>query len=198
MRWFIADTHFGEDWVDNFLPAIKNCVGRKDELFVLGDFGDLRVRHKIPCSTWLILGNHDKVAGAVRAFGQGRVRQTYMLALRKQTVQGNWSLAYANEKDQAARVGHLTVRIWLSHYPHLFWPSSHNGACHAYGHMHGEYERYIDNAISTARRSMDVGAMCSAMGGRPIADFELASELMQRRGHHHPSTLVRKRKETSE
>lgn len=46
--------------------------------------------------------------------------------------------------------------IWASHYPHAFWPNSHNGAGHIYGHTHSHREITLDLALP-GRRSMDIG-----------------------------------------
>jgi calcineurin-like phosphoesterase family protein len=43
-------------------------------------------------------------------------------------------------------------RIWLSHYPHRYWPGSHKGNIHLYGHEHGNVDDH--------GRSTDVGVDC--------------------------------------
>lgn len=38
------------------------------------------------------------------------------------------------------KVDGVKQKIWLSHYAHRVWPSSHKGSWHLYGHTHGKLD----------------------------------------------------------
>lgn len=44
--------------------------------------------------------------------------------------------------------------LWLSHYPHLSWPSSFHGSAHLFGHVHGKC-----GSLPPFGRMLDVGLM---------------------------------------
>lgn len=58
-------------------------------------------------------------------------------------------------------------RLFLSHYPHRFWPKMEKGYIHLYGHMH--------NTVPGHHRSMDVGV--DAIGPYPISIEEVVSRM---------------------
>lgn len=178
---FTSDTHFehekfyklfGErtrpfgcdEWNEMFLDQINSRVGRNDRLFILGDFAWKRPgywRQQIKCrQVILILGNHDSEAKCRRVFG-GNLHDTRVV--KKVGVQP----------------------IFLSHYPHAFWPASHHGSLHLYGHCHNQREATLD-AIWPWRRSMDVSpdSAYQLIGEwRPFSAEEIIERLMARRGH---------------
>ena len=87
------------------------------------------------------------------------------------------------------RVVKLTTgeKVWCSHYPTAFWPQSHYGFYHAYGHIHycPEREGMMDLAMPR-RRSMDVGvdAAKARLGEyEPFSETEFLYLLSQREGH---------------
>lgn len=178
MKFFTSDCHFGHDAIaklrgfedssihdETLLGLINYYVRRNDILFILGDFAWTKpgkYRQMIDCKTvYLIAGNHDKVQASKRVFG-GNFRETMMVKIRDQ-------------------------RAWLSHYPHTYWPSSHHGSLHLYGHMHSEYEWVMDyNAPS--RRAMDVcpDNACKLLGSPcPFSEDFVYTYLTARVGHHH-------------
>jgi calcineurin-like phosphoesterase family protein len=148
--YFTADQHFNcpglvketrpwttpEDHDDYVLDCLNTFVQRRDRLFILGDMckgRPFKWREKIVCrDVWFILGNHDHRTQTEKAFGVGRVRESMMVRLNKE------------------------CRVYCSHYPHAHWPSSHHGVCHAYGHIHSQRERELDQ-FYPQRRSLDVG-----------------------------------------
>lgn len=178
--WFTADCHFDhanlvhlggrphkdiDTWNDLFIHEINDKVERRDRLIILGDFawnfGIAKWKHRIRCrNVFLILGNHD-VAGKCRAaFGPEQVRLTWEVKIRD-------------------------TKVWLSHYPHFVWPSSHHGSMHLYGHCHDQREQFLDK-LFPERRSMDVGPESAARLGLGWTIFEddyIYDRLMARRGH---------------
>jgi calcineurin-like phosphoesterase family protein len=163
MKWFTADTHFDhekllasrprfssiEEMNAVILEGINRNVQRSDELFILGDYcwnkpGSFR--NKINCrKVHLIWGNHDK-----ENYGQ-----------------------HFSEKHDVKMIKVGEHSCWLSHYPHCFWPSSHHGSFHLYGHMHYQRELWMNYALGDQRRSMDVGvdSINAYLGSyRPISE----------------------------
>jgi len=180
MKWFTADTHLGHEKLlagprgDHFesIESADECIlgwqhkviGKGDILYVLGDMGFAKLqqwRKRMPkCQIWLIKGNHDPSDKQCReAFGR-EFRQTLMTSLK----------------------GHP---CWLSHYAHVYWPSSHRGSMHLYGHTHSQRESTL-NWHFPERRSMDVGvdnAYLLTGEFRPFSEDEIYDRLMSRRGH---------------
>jgi calcineurin-like phosphoesterase family protein len=185
MKWFISDLHldnkrlfegfrkdhFGtmEAWQEAMIDGIRRSVRKTDQLFLLGDIAYdpkelFRWRRKMPGQVWLIKGNHDPSdAACERVFGR--------------------QFRYGFETKIAG------TRYWLSHYPHAFWPDSHNGSCHLYGHCHGKREETLDTWMPQ-RRSMEVSP--EVLYGitsewRPIGEMEIWAWMHDRTGHDHVS-----------
>jgi calcineurin-like phosphoesterase family protein len=182
MKWFTSDLHIDHEnvligprgkhfptlklWQDGIMDAINSCLGKQDMLFILGDFafGDLQKwRSKIKRGTvWLIKGNHDPSdLQCTAAFGKN-FRHTYM-----------------------TKIG--SSPCWLSHYAHAFWPSSHRGSHHLYGHTHNQREDTL-NTWMPDRRSTDVcpETVFEITGQfRPINEYELLEFFKDRPGHDH-------------
>lgn len=153
MKYFTADCHFGhaailgmtgrdsfssiEDWDKHLLDVINSSVGKKDTLFVLGDFtcgaDPAKYRNKFKCKNiWFIVGNHDKSLK------------------RLQEVFGSRNVRHVMETKVCG------IPTWLSHYAHAYWPKSHRGSYHLYGHTHFARESTLHAALP-GRKSMDVG-----------------------------------------
>ena len=184
MKYFIADLHFEhervligarkehfptiEQWNEGMIDAIRSRVTKRDTLFILGDMvmhgikAMAKWRMRLVGDCWLIRGNHDpSVAACQRIFGKTRVRDTF---------------------DAELLGGH---RCFLSHYAHAYWPSSHRGSFHCYGHNHGQREETLD-ALFPARRSMDVGPenIFRKLGKwGPISEVEILDLLEDQPGH---------------
>lgn len=180
MKWFTADTHLGHGMLlkgprgDHFssvedadkciLGWQKSVIEKGDILFVLGDMAFSRLqewRKRMPrCEIWLIKGNHDPSdKQCLEAFGN-RFRHTFETSVK----------------------GHP---CWLSHYAHAFWPASHRGAMHLYGHTHAQREQTLDWHFPD-RRSQDVGVdnAYRLLGEhRPFSEDEIYDRLMSRPGH---------------
>lgn len=180
MKFFTSDCHFGHEAIaklrgfedssihdETLLGLINLYVQPKDTLYILGDFAwskPGKYRQQIDCKTvYLIAGNHDKVQASKRVFG-GNFRETMMVKLGEH-------------------------KAWLSHYPHAYWPSSHHGTFHLYGHMHGYYESTL-NYVWRHRRSMDVcpdHANLLLGSPHPFSELDIIHFLAGREGHHHVS-----------
>lgn len=163
------------DMNDCIIAEINEHVDRKDELFMLGDFCWRRPAHfrmAIKCRTvHLIRGNHDRTN-----YGQ------YFKTARDTAM-----VRFLHTKSHLQP--DTKINCFLSHYPHAFWPGSHHGRLHLYGHMHRQRESWLDNALGPERRSMDcsVDNIAHLTGHyRPISEFEVASILMNRTGHDNP------------
>lgn len=189
VRFYTADTHFGhklvltkmlrggfvtiEDHDRMIADNINAVVGAKDELYILGDFAWARheySRQRIQCrQVFALLGNHDTRGKLEKIFGSCPDTMT--------------------RRD----FGGTKLPVFMSHYPHAFWPSSHHGAFHLYGHMHNQEEVFLDRALvgswatHVERRSMDVGVdSAKALLGeyRPFSEDEIMRILGNREGHH--------------
>lgn len=150
------------------LDNINALVGRDDELFILGDFAfdkPGKFRSQIDCKhIRFVLGNHDRKEKTANVFGQ------IPEVLRTKAFN---------------RKGTDHVKLYLSHYPTMYWDGSHRGWCHLYGHCHGQREEYLDN-LEPQRRAMDVGVdnIYQLYGSyRPIADYEVYEYMARRSGH---------------
>lgn len=149
------------DYNQEVLDFVNRTVGEKDRLYILGDCarnGYESYLAAIRCKdVRLVIGNHDR-SKAVKAF------------------------KYAEPVDEIKLLGH---KCFMSHYPHCYWPSSHHGSLHLYGHCHDRREATMDQMMP-GRRSTDVGLMTATrlLGEpRPFKDTELVDLLMSRPGH---------------
>jgi calcineurin-like phosphoesterase family protein len=175
MRFFIADTHFGnetliramlrhypgthtlfpsnEAYSKYIIYSINEVVGVNDELFVLGDFAGKKpgkYRARIKCKhIYLIRGNHDSPMASKAVFGETPdMRQTKV------------------------RKGGKSIPVILSHYPMAFWDGSHKGWGHLYGHTHGQREEQL-NQMFPGRRAFDctVDNLLKLFGSyRPVSE----------------------------
>ncbi len=185
MIYFTADPHFDhkriipmsnrpfssvEEMNDEIIHQFNKTVDRRDTLVIVGDFC-WKNHHKhsgrIRCKNLhLIWGNHD------------RPKYAEVFSVAKDTA--IYKIGQGGKKDQRA-----CNKVFCSHYPHCFWPASHYGAMHIYGHHHFMREAYLD-AIWPDRRSMDVGVdVAYEMFGdfRPFSEVEIYERLMARKGH---------------
>ena len=161
--FFTADEHYGhgqviaycqrpfaslEEMDEALIERHNALVKKKDLVYHLGDFA---FRYHAPYLNRLhgrhvlILGNHD--------------------ASRKKHVGTAW------EAVEPVLLLKISGRqIWLSHYAHRVWPSSHHGAWHLYGHSHGNLEPF--------GKSLDVGV--DSHGFRPWSLEEIEEVLAAR------------------
>ena len=176
MKWFTADPHFRHERVlemckrpfenidehdDHLILKINECVKPDDELWILGDFQWTRTEsivERIVCKRkHLVIGNHDRAAN---------------------------NKMFKSWQDVAMiKVGDSDA--FLSHYPHAYWPASHYGSLHLYGHLHYRREETLDIAFP-GLRSMDVGVDTAKVflgEYRPFSEAEILSILLKRPGH---------------
>lgn len=188
MIWFTADPHFGhepiaknrgftsEEHDELVLGAINAVVERRDRLIIAGDFcfrsKPGKWRQRINCrEVILVFGNHDRPS-----FGQFFSRAEQQLVLK---------------------VGEH--RVYVSHYPHAYWPASHHGSMHVYGHCHAQREETLDT-LFPGRRSMDVGLdnAVRLLGElRPFSENEVVERLLAAPGHD-PVSYYREKNGTYE
>jgi calcineurin-like phosphoesterase family protein len=182
MKYFIADTHFGQENINKFpsrstydskswdkmiIDKINAAYVPGAFLYILGDFAAKKkdvssYRQKIKFkNVTLILGNHDySKSFCYKIFRESRVFDTREVKIND-------------------------VPCFLSHYPHLAWPKSHYGSFHLYGHMHDQRSTYWEN-IFPEIRSLDVSPESYR---RHFGDFGIWSEsqifdiLSKRSGH---------------
>lgn len=163
MIWFTSDLHLGHAKiieysrrpfanVDEMNAALVNnwnaLVKPNDSVWVLGDFAMKEAWVWVPKlngTKFLVIGNHDR--------------------------DGDKDLAPFAAWFNVKQIMHRGHKIWLSHYAHRVWPSSHRGALHLYGHSHGQLS-------DPGNRSMDVGVDCH--GFKPISADEVLARLLPR------------------
>lgn len=175
MKFFTADLHLQHEHILNFttrpfttvadhdesvIECINRHVGRNDELFILGDIAWYGFdKNWFHCKNLhLLWGNHDKAR-----FG-------------KEFKSANDALEIKISGDQ---------KVFLSHYPHAYWPSAHHGSIHLYGHTHAQKEVELD-AAWPQRRSLDVGLDNSLRffyQMRPFSEEDILKIMSKRAGH---------------
>jgi calcineurin-like phosphoesterase family protein len=115
---------------------INKVVGLDDTLYILGDFcfkgkKPIEYRSRIVCqNVHLILGNHDR-------------RSDF-----KDDLQGFSSVQDIKE------IIHCNQKIFMSHYPHRSWASSHKGSWMLFGHVHSKLDH---EDRKSNRKTLDVG-----------------------------------------
>ena len=132
----------------------NNVVGKKDTIWVLGDFAfysDIdklkSIFNRLNGNKNLILGNHDR---------WNKMKQL------------NWNLMYGarcetNIKGQAIVLDHFCLRVWNK---------AHYGAWHLHGHSHGNLQ-HTENELA-----LDVGVDC--FNYTPV-EFEQIKAIMSTR-----------------
>jgi len=144
MYWFTSDQHFSHsnilkycnrpfETVDEMDKTIISNFNSKvkpnDIVYHLGDFSFKDPRpylNQLNGKHHLIVGNHDN-----------RSSLTYFKSV---------------ETSKLLKL-EFGILIYLSHYGHRVWPSSHHGSIHLYGHSHGK--------LPSFGRSFDVGVDCN-------------------------------------
>jgi len=147
--YFLADPHFGRhgtgtvgrpfssslEMSHEIIANVNSKVSKYNRLVIVGDFAFREPaywRQQLVCKNCiLILGNHDPREKCKHAFGPTNVRDTFDAKINGQ-------------------------RVFCSHYPHCFWPASHKGSYHVYGHCHDNRTASIEQ-VWPGIRSMDVG-----------------------------------------
>jgi len=183
MIHFTSDLHLGHDNLientrtgfsstaghdDALLDALNTQVGRRDTLYILGDFyrrSAASYRQRIKCKNiFFILGNHDRRPVIKRVFGVRNTSSQRMVKIEK------------------------GIRAFCCHYPMAYWDRYHHGVWHLYGHIHDniDYEGIMDLAFP-GRRSMDIGVdHAYRMFGsyRPFSQYEIQDLIGNKPGHN--------------
>lgn len=187
--FFTADLHLGHEGVlgmssrpfediekhdDHLIDQINATVGRDDRLFILGDVAWRACQGylaRLTCrNLHLIYGNHDKL-GYAKSFKTAEevAEITLNRCIRPGDIESGVEL----------------IKVWLSHYPHAYWPASHYGSLHLYGHLHSEREETLD-FLFAHRRSMDVGVdnAKKLLGEyKPFSEDFIMDRLLARQNH---------------
>lgn len=169
MKWLTSDLHLDHNNIieysnrpfdsvesmNNFIISnINKKIKPNEELFILGDFcvghgkidRIIELFYMINCKNiHMIYGNHDKAIrkNSAKLIEGGIIKSAQDVLITKEN-------------------GHS---IFLSHYAHKVWPSSHRGRFHCYGHSHGNLQ---DDPTSL---SMDVGVDCNNFTPLSIIDI---------------------------
>ncbi len=143
------------DQMNEFLIARYNAVvTQRDDVYILGDvaFCDpTPFVSRLHGRKHLILGNHDQPKlSKLSKCPFIWIKDTYELSVNGQ-------------------------KVWLSHYPHRSWPSSHRGAWHCYGHSHG--------GMPPHGKSLDVGVDC--WNYAPVSFDQIAAIMATRENIDH-------------
>lgn len=149
---------------DHIITQINKTVDCLDRLFILGDVAwrslDSYMSRLYCKNIHLIWGNHDRPSFSKHV---KTCEDVSLIKLRR---------------------GDQDYKVFLSHYPHAFWPASHYGSLHLYGHMHRQREETLDR-LFPGRRSMDVGVDNAKhlLGEyRPFSEDEVLEILLKRPG----------------
>lgn len=119
------------------IGQINSRVTRKDRLIIVGDFSFREApywRGQVKCNCLLVMGNHDNWVKSLQAFGKFRMN--------------------VFQQYDGKLCGH---RTHFSHYPTLYWPASHYGSMHCFGHVHDQRTETIESLFPEGIRAMDVG-----------------------------------------
>lgn len=171
LTFFTADLHISHGLLANvrgldvnihdelIIEGINKRVRVTDRLYILGDVGDIKSwLQQIVCKNlYLIMGNHDKAS-------IGKLFKTV---------------------EDVAMVKIGKEKVFLSHYAHAYWPMSHRGSYHLYGHTHSKREDTLD-ILFPDRRSMDCGVdnAYKIIGEYvPFSETEIMALLGPRKGH---------------
>lgn len=177
--FFTSDLHFGHelmrdkrgfatiDEMDEKLVSNWNDrVSKHCRAFILGDISwhkwdaTQKLMDRLNGQKFLILGNHD----------EGVVKHIKNFAWIKDVAMVTVKTKFKNQ------------RIFLSHYAHRVWASSHRGVWHLYGHSHGSL---ADDPNSL---SFDIGVDCWNL--YPVNFFEVEARMATKTyvpvDHHAP------------
>ena len=208
--WFTSDTHFRhaniikhcpwraeaggfapddieahDRWI---LDRWNSTIGKKDTIYILGDFAFAPAEHvkrllgKLNGKKFLILGNHDKSSD----------HDDMTLEYREEPVKGvDWPYDIPNYFVQITQMKMVTFRksnfdfldedfqVFMCHYPMVTWNGKHQGCVMAHGHCHGRLDDY--NRESPDLR-LDVGIDSDITDFRPISLEELYGKFKEKSG----------------
>lgn len=171
-KFYIADTHFFHDnvlkfdsrpyWnmdemIESMISNWNSAVSKKDDAYILGDMfwkstDAVKIMRRLNGRKHLIKGNHDTLPAELKS-------------------------AFSSIED-IALIKDEGRKVFLCHYPVLFWKGQHTGAYHLYGHVHSTQEHQIfkdvlkelyssQEAPYEECRAYNVGCMMSWMNYTP-------------------------------
>lgn len=122
MIFYTADTHFG------FEPILRICQRPFETIEEHDNHLISQINHMVlPDDTLFVLGDF----GDNEALSKIGCKEVHL-------IRGN---------HDESPIGFTTINdtmfangFWLSHYPHRFWPKSHYGSIHLFGHTHGVHD----------------------------------------------------------
>lgn len=162
--FFISDTHFGhanvikysgrpfasvEEMDEAMISNWNAVVKRGDRVYHLGDFSFYKpaetekILKRLEGDKYLVIGNHDTNPKQFDRYFYW-VKDTFTLKVDGQ-------------------------KIFLSHYAHRVWESSHHGAWNLHGHSHGTLPRL------PGYKQADMGVDC--WGYRPVPFEEIKAQM---------------------
>lgn len=178
MIWFTADTHFGDERVMTLCKRpygsveqmnralvnnINDCVGLKDELYILGDFasymsleGQVEAREAIFCeNVHLVPGNHDRDWS------------------KPLPDQPGWQPFIVEPPIRRLKLDRAHGGRWLvlSHYPIADWEGFGQGWIHLHGHIHARGAEYNEHNRGERILRFDVGV--DANDFLPVSEDEV-------------------------
>lgn len=189
MKHFWSDPHLGhnlmvrtrgfsskEEHDRTLIENHNDRVAPRDEVHILGDLSwygveeTLNILKKLHGHKYLILGNHDRLNAKIKAQFKW-VKDVYELSIRDDDPRFWWN----NGK----------FKVFMSHYAHRVWPSSHYGSFHLYGHSHGKLEDDIEKYPFSFDVSVEAHDLC------PISWDRVKDIMYQRR--QDPPPLIQER-----
>lgn len=169
-----SDTHFGHGVLarnrgfDTQWQMDKELIWRWNETVPAGStvwhLGDLGMR----CSPAYLKGVLDQLNGRIHILWGNHDQTAKKLLACFAEYDNVKEIKLKNTGSPLERKGH-PLKIWMSHYSHRVWPSSHHGSVHLYGHSHGN--------LPPEGRSLDVGVDCHDL--RPISFREALDKIWE-------------------
>lgn len=179
---------------DTILDRINEAVGKKDRLWILGDFAVrstparmAEFRERIRCKdVRIVWGNHDE-RPALRKLFQAcyDAVMVFIPAEGKSRTEDEVQDGLADGTLGSREVRRMD-RVYLSHYAHVVWQASHKGVFHLYGHSHGNLEPWREKTIPSAL-AFDVGVDVHEF--RPWSWEEIKALLTEKQGRMPPHAV---------
>lgn len=137
-NFYIADTHFGhyniikhsrrnfmtaEEMNEKFIENWNHKVGKKDHVWIVGDFSALppketiKILKRLNGRLHLVVGNHDKHI----------------------VKDANCRKFFESIHTEAVTIYDNSRRIVLWHFPMAEWDGFYRGAYHFFGHIHNNF-----------------------------------------------------------
>lgn len=191
ITYITADTHLAKESTntlnrpfadaremsEHVIDRINSRAQRNDRLIIIGDFSFKEPsywRQRLVCkNTMLIIGNHNRFTQSIDAFEEEEYYKRNVFAFGNRNVRQQYDSKLCDWPT------------FFSHYPTLYWPKSHYGSMHCFGHVHDQRTDTIETAFPDIR-AMDAGldAAKRVLGDYTcFSDREIYDILMSRAGH---------------